>query len=167
MSTRQPHPVFVYGTLRPGHHNHARLLHGHTISEVPAQVNGFHLFLQGVPYAVPAKHSSVDAPTPLIGTLIQIASDRYDQVLANLDTLEGYRPNRPERSHYQRVLVDVTVKAARPDGGTRDTFDQAWIYIAGPTFNPGRATLILSGDYERAIEHANPGQWQAGRAPRR
>ena len=153
MNTSQTHPVFVYGTLRPGHHNHARLLLGHTTSEVRAHLSGHHLFLQGVPYAVPATHTSVyGAPTPLLGALVRIAPDRYDQVLADLDALEGYRPSRPERSHYQRVLVEVTVTALQPGGGTSNTVDQAWIYIAGPAFNPDRATLIPSGDYERVDE---------------
>lgn len=151
---RQPrkHPVFVYGTLRPGHHNHARLLAGNTVRELPAQVSHHRLYLQGVPYAVPATDHTYRAPRPLIGALITIAPDRYEQVMASLDTLEGYRPNHPDRSHYRRVLVDVTAQSPLNGGGTFDTYHRAWMYIAGPRFNPHTATLVPSGDYERAGE---------------
>lgn len=155
MNTTQPEPrkrpVFVYGTLRPGHHNHARLLAGNTVRELPAHVTRHWLYLQGVPYAVPlGPNEDLHNPPPLIGALITIAPDRYEQVMTSLDALEGYRPNDPDGSHYRRVLVNVTAKSPLNGGGTFDTFYRAWMYIAGPRFNPRTATLIASGDYERA-----------------
>lgn len=63
-------------------------------------------------------------------------------VLATLDEIEGYRPNEPERSLYQRVLTNVTLDDGR--------VLEAWAYFYNAPL--GRAERIESGDY---LEHLN------------
>lgn len=70
-------------------------------------------------------------------------------VLAVLDEIEGYRPNQPDRSLYMRVLVDVTLDAARR-GASQATQVKAWTYFYNAPL--GRAQRITSGDY---LEHLN------------
>ena len=46
-------PFFVYGTLRPGEHNHDLFLRGRTAAEEPARLRGALLYDgPGYPYAV-------------------------------------------------------------------------------------------------------------------
>jgi gamma-glutamylcyclotransferase (GGCT)/AIG2-like uncharacterized protein YtfP len=63
-------------------------------------------------------------------------------VLAALDEIEGFRPNEPERSLYQRVLTDVTLDDGR--------VQPAWVYFYNAPL--GQAQRIESGDY---LEHLN------------
>ncbi|MEX2980516.1 gamma-glutamylcyclotransferase family protein [Streptomyces sp. C36] len=109
-------PFFVYGTLRPGRHNHARFLRGRTMAEVPARLPGAVLYEgPGYPYAVEGAAGEVR------GELITVAPAVYDEVLASLDALEGHRPGDP-RNLYERVVCEVTVE----DGGTV----RGWVYVA-------------------------------------
>ena len=128
-------PVFVYGTLRPGHVNYQRLLAGRAIRETPAQAAGLALYGHGLPYAVPT------AGAVTIGALIHIDPAGYDQTLADLDRLEGFRPGRPDRSHYIRARWAITA------GGDTVT---AWIYLAGPRIDPADLDPIPGNDWELA-----------------
>lgn len=117
-STAAHLPVFVYGTLRPGHGNYRQLLAGRTIRETPATVSGLALYGCGIPYAVPTQGATT------VGALIHVDASVYAQVLHDLDSLEGYRPHRPDRSHYVRASWIVAT-----DNGD---LAEAWIYLAGP-----------------------------------
>lgn len=125
-------PLFVYGTLRPGQGNHG-LLAGRTVQEEPARAPGVALYGWGLPYAVPFPGAST------VGTLVTITPDLYWDVLIDLDRLEGYRPDRPDRSHYLRRPRTVLTTA----GATHT----AWVYLAGPSFNPAGMRRIPSGDW--------------------
>lgn len=111
-------PFFVYGTLRPGHGNYRRLLVGRTTRETPATVTGLALYGCGIPYAIPTPAATT------VGALIHVEATLYDEVLHDLDRLEGYRPHRPERSHYVRTRWHVTTDNGDPT--------EAWLYLAGP-----------------------------------
>ncbi|MEV5505351.1 gamma-glutamylcyclotransferase family protein [Streptomyces orinoci] len=112
-------PLFVYGTLRPGRHNYARYLQGHTTAEKPARLRGAALYEgPGYPFAVPAPHSQVH------GDLITLAPAGYAAVLTTLDALEGYAPGAPDNL-YERVALPVELPTGeRPP---------AWVYLATPT----------------------------------
>lgn len=132
------HPFFVYGTLRPGQANHARLLAGRTTAEVPATLPGHVLYGPGLPYVTAGEESSA-----VVGTLVFVAPERYAEVLADLDHLEGYRPGRP--CHYERKAR--VVRHPGPDGA--DTTSVAWVYLAGPAVRERLrpAERIPSGDW--------------------
>jgi gamma-glutamylcyclotransferase (GGCT)/AIG2-like uncharacterized protein YtfP len=114
------HPFFVYGTLRPTQGNHARLLAGRTVCELAATLPGHALYGPGLPYVTAGERDS-----SVVGDLIFVADERYTEVLADLDRLEGYRPDRD--SHYEREARVVTYAGA--DG---ETTTVAWVYLAGP-----------------------------------
>ncbi|MCC7179830.1 MAG: gamma-glutamylcyclotransferase [Acidobacteria bacterium] len=97
------------------------------------------LFDLGIyPAAVPADDDSI-----VLGEVYTL-SDPVP-VLAALDELEGFRPNEPDRSLYQRVLTDVTLEDGR--------VQKAWVYFYNAPL--GRAQRIESGDY---LVHLNARQ---------
>ncbi len=113
-------PVFVYGTLRPGRHNHDRFLLGRTLAEVPARLRGAVLYEgPGYPYAVAGGEGEIRGE--IRGELITIAPDAYAAVLAELDVLEECRPGDP-RALYERVVREVLVEGG---GAVR-----GWVYLA-------------------------------------
>ncbi|MFF1447350.1 gamma-glutamylcyclotransferase family protein [Streptomyces sp. NPDC058274] len=129
-------PFFVYGTLRPGEHNHDLFLRGRTESEEPGRMRGLVLYEgPGYPYAVEEHGGEVS------GEVITALREAYGQLLGALDRLEEYVPGDP-RSPYQRVAREVT----RPDGAVV----RAWVYVAAPTVAArlrARGKLIESGDW--------------------
>ncbi|KUL37265.1 hypothetical protein ADL22_22115 [Streptomyces sp. NRRL F-4489] len=122
-------PFFVYGTLRPGEANYARLLRGRTASEEPARITGAQLYAgPGYPYATAGPADSV-----VHGTLIRLRDADHDAVRAALDHLEGYTPGAPGNL-YERVATE----ARRADGRT----ERAWVYLAA---EPLAARLRATG----------------------
>ena len=134
------HPFFVYGTLRPGQGNY-RLLAGRTVGEFPAVLDGHALYGPGLPYVTAAEGDSV-----VVGDLIFVDPGRYGEVLARLDSLEGYRPGS-RHSHYERAAR--TVRYVGVDGAEATTV--AWVYLAGPA---ARERL-------RPVERIAGGDWLA------
>ncbi len=132
-------PFFVYGTLRPGQANHARLLAGRTLAEIPATLGGHALYGPGLPYVTVGEEAS-----SVLGDLIFVAPECYAEVLASLDRLEGYRPG-VWSSHYERKAR--VVRYVGTDGVA--TTATAWVYLAGPAtrerLHPSER--IASGDW--------------------
>lgn len=112
-------PFFVYGTLRPGEHNHDLFLRGRTRSEEPGRMRGLVLYEgPGYPYAVEEPGGAVS------GDIVTALPEAYRELLGTLDELEEYAPGDP-RSLYERVARD----AVRADGAT---VVRAWVYVAAP-----------------------------------
>lgn len=105
------YPCFVYGTLRPGHGND-RLWRGRARDQYDGEVYvaGYRLVGRGFPYAVP------EPAAEAVGCLIVPDTEQYDDVMLDLDRLEGVP------SHYTRELV----VAVTPEG-----WRCAWMYVAG------------------------------------
>ncbi|KPI15723.1 AIG2 family protein [Actinobacteria bacterium OK074] len=134
--TRVRLPFFVYGTLRPGEHNHNRFLRGRTRHEEPALLPDAVLYDgPGYPYAVEQPGGG-----PVRGELVTALPEAYPELLGVLDELEEYTPGDPS-SLYERVARDVT----RPDG----TAVRAWVYVAAPAV---AARLRAHG---RTVENAD------------
>lgn len=111
-------PFLVYGTLRPGNSNYGYHLDGKIIHYETVTVDGFVMLAtptQGFPFVVPGEGS-------IVAELVYVNPENYDQVLASLDTLEGYREGS-YNNLYDRVLVQFEA-----EGTTR----QAYIYVASP-----------------------------------
>ncbi len=123
-------PVFVYGTLRPGFGNYSWALAGKTVAETDATLpnsvmhhgGGFPLVVHG------------DAT--VTGVAIDVDPDRYGDVLAALDALEGYRP--AGRSN----LYDRVVRTVYTPSGPR----RAWVYLYAADGLDTRP-VIASGDW--------------------
>lgn len=114
-------PVFVYGTLRAGRGNHEWTLGGAVANNRPASLDGVVMWTNGsFPYA----GETDDPDARVVGELIDIEPDQWDQRLLALDQLEGFRSTEaPERNLYTRAVrnIDVDGKAV-----------QAWVYLAAP-----------------------------------
>ncbi|WP_330304415.1 MULTISPECIES: gamma-glutamylcyclotransferase family protein [unclassified Streptomyces] len=130
-------PFFVYGTLRPGEHNHDLFLRGRTESEEPGRMCGIVLYDgPGYPYAVEEPGGVVS------GELVTALPEAYEELLAALDGLEEYTPGDP-RNLYERVVREAT----SADG---TTVVRAWVYVAAPTVAArlrARGKLVESGDW--------------------
>lgn len=115
-------PFFVYGTLRRDQGNYPRFLGGRTVHETPAVLGGHALFDAGLPYVV---ESTADAT--VVGELVFVLPRHYQDVLADLDRLEGCGGRR-DGGHYQRHARPVHYMDAH--GAAASVV--AWVYLAGP-----------------------------------
>jgi gamma-glutamylcyclotransferase (GGCT)/AIG2-like uncharacterized protein YtfP len=135
-------PFFVYGTLRPGEHNHDLFLHGRTAAEEPARLAGAVLYEgPGFPYAV----EDPDGGGTVEGEVMTAAPGEYGELLAVLDHLEGYvAPGHP-RNLYERMARDIV----RPDGAAV----RAWVYFAAADVARrlrAHGTTVPGGNWRRA-----------------
>ncbi len=108
--TEQQHPVFVFGTLRPGHGN-SRTWQGvaHPAHDGEATIADHRLVTNGgFPYCLPAEGETTT------GTLIVPFPENYELAMHYMDGLEGYP------LHYNRKTIEVTT----PLGTVT-----AWYYI--------------------------------------
>ena len=111
-------PLAVYGTLRRGFGNH-HLLGGRIQQIVPGSVAGYELVVDRIPYARP------NPDARLVVEIVWPLPALYDQILADVDYLEGYNPHAHARHNlYTRVAVTATTHQQREV--------EAWLYEAGP-----------------------------------
>ncbi|MFD4141344.1 gamma-glutamylcyclotransferase family protein [Streptomyces sp. NPDC058572] len=135
-------PFFVYGTLRPGQHNHDAFLHGRTAAEKPATLPGALLYDgPGYPYAVEDPGGGTVA-----SEVVTAAPGEYRELLVVLDHLEEFiAPGHP-RNLYERVAREVI--------GEDGTAVRAWVYVAAEGLARelrDRGRTIEGGDWaERA-----------------
>lgn len=142
----QPYPVFVYGTLRPGQGNYV-VMGDAPVASVRAVLSGHAIYgaHRGFPYAV--EHEDPSAIT--VGDLVWLSdSDSGLQARDNMDGLEGFHSDAPSRSHYERVLRQVSVTDAQ--GAVERV--TAWTYMArGSARSQLRESeRILEGDWVAA-----------------
>ncbi len=121
MQPTDPLPFFVYGTLLPDQPNF--FVWGEDIAHLePATFYGGRLYDMGFyPMLIAA-----EADTAVSGQLITPLPAQYQAVCQRLDELEGYDPDQPESSDYQRKQVEVVVG----DGRSQN----AWVYLGQPQF---------------------------------
>ena len=115
-------PFFVYGTLLPGERNHP-LIDARVRAWTPAELPGALLFHgSGRPYPYPYALPDPDGAGTVRGEVAEIVPGAYDEVLADLDLLEGCTPGSPV-GRYERVLRQVRTAAGPVP---------AWVYLATP-----------------------------------
>lgn len=133
-------PVFVYGTLRPGYHNHDWALKGRTVSEETATLNQAVMFDYGHFPFVSITHPEA-ATHQVQGVLVTIPDEHYQDVVKDLDMLEGYRAPGSNTNLYDRVEVEVTTRS-----GATVT---AWTYVAAANREAviGNLPIVESGDW--------------------
>ena len=137
-------PCYVYGTLRRVEGIYRRLK-ARTEAEYPATLADHALYGAGLPYVTDAVGAAV------VGELMVIRAGHYDEVLAELDRLEGFRPGRAD-CHYERVCLPVRYVDAH---GMEHSL-AAWVYQAGPLV---RAQLA-------GVDPVPGGDWLARENPR-
>lgn len=101
-------PVFVYGTLRTGQGNYYGLLNGNTIQEHQnCRVTGLSMYgKRGFPYCVTDR---ANAEVGVAGDIMVIRPESYNEVMADLDALEGYDGKYGDHNHYNRVITTATL----------------------------------------------------------
>lgn len=141
-------PFFAYGTLLPGQPNYG-LWENRLTRRRPALLPGGRLYdLGNFPMLV------LHAQGQVIGLLVDVQPDSYTDLLAQLDALEGFDPDRPEESVYRRV--PHTVHSA--DGRA----ETAWVYVGRAEWVSGLSPLA-DGDWLRhsAEKMADMTRWWA------
>jgi predicted DNA-binding transcriptional regulator YafY/gamma-glutamylcyclotransferase (GGCT)/AIG2-like uncharacterized protein YtfP len=113
--SRQPIPLFVYGSLRAGGAN-AHLLSPYVLTVEPARLDGMQLY-----QVDPCYPGMVPGNGSVVGELVTIAPDWAEEAFRVLDALEEYFGPGDPRNAYDRRLVEVL------DG--RGALRQAWVYI--------------------------------------
>ena len=106
--------VFVYGTLKPGESNYGFYCGGKTVAEIPA-------YTWGQLYHLPVGYPGMtEGNSKVIGWLF---SFKNKQILASLDSLEGYQETRlSELNEYNRQGIPVYSLEG-------DSLGIAWVYV--------------------------------------
>lgn len=138
-----PRHLFVYGTLRHGRHEMARLLEESALAVGGGSVQGCLYLVEDYPGAT----WSDDPRQQVRGEVYRLLDG--PEVLRRLDEYEDYRPENPRESLFLRRVTDVQM-----DDGTSLP---AWIYLYNRPIH-GLPT-IRSGDFvdvEREVRRAKP-----------
>jgi gamma-glutamylcyclotransferase (GGCT)/AIG2-like uncharacterized protein YtfP len=130
----QSHKVFVYGTLKPGGHYWPQFCEGKVSAAVPAKIRGK---LYDLHVGYPGMFLGGDAWVQ--GTVLTFPKQAD---FAQLDVLEGFKPNRPnELNEYVRLRVECFSPDAQRLG-------KVWAYeMTEATFERFTATRIESGNW--------------------
>ncbi|NJL94477.1 MAG: gamma-glutamylcyclotransferase [Anaerolineae bacterium] len=146
LNSEPHHPLFVYGTLRPGQSNYGRLVKGRTLTEQPATLEDTCLLSCGsFPMAVAPNQvpHHFEGATPcnweIRGELLTPHPFHYVQLLYELDDLEDYHPHDLRNSMYHRVE-----RLVRTDAGAGVV---AWVYLGNPGYVQANYPLIPDGDW--------------------
>lgn len=116
--------VAAYGTLRKGYGNSRLIDTGSNWLGTGKTINKYQLKARGIPFV------NKTPDTEIVIDLWKIDDD----ILKNVDRLEGYDPKRHDDSWYKRELIPIEVNNIKYD---------AWLY-----FNNSDGQLIESGDYK-------------------
>jgi gamma-glutamylcyclotransferase (GGCT)/AIG2-like uncharacterized protein YtfP len=136
-------PIFVYGTLRRNMGNYNRLLSGRTVEEYPAVLPNHKMYSVGIAYVC---DTGAGEAGQVVGEVMYIEPNRYEEVLARLDSLEGYRPGGDKRfNHYERVCRTALVTT---DSGEHKSVE-VWVYHGGTDQLKrfGEQQRVTSGDW--------------------
>jgi gamma-glutamylcyclotransferase (GGCT)/AIG2-like uncharacterized protein YtfP len=135
-------PFFVYGTLLPDQPNYF-LWESDIMAMEPAVFPGGRLYDMGYyPMLVTAV-----SPETVRGKVITVTPAQYEAVMQRLDELEGYDPEQPEDSWYQRRVVEVSLGDGRSQ--------QAWAYLGDAALVQGKL-VVPDGDWATFATHNQP-----------
>ena len=124
-------PIFVYGTLLEGYGNWEHFLNGKTERVVTGELAGHKMYaVAGFPGIVPGY--LIDR---VYGELMYVQPDLYEDVLRDVDRLEGYRgpelhkgyseSRKPKLSGQYNMYVRERVQVKDECGN----IVEAWVYI--------------------------------------
>jgi gamma-glutamylcyclotransferase (GGCT)/AIG2-like uncharacterized protein YtfP len=126
-------PFFVYGTLLPQQPNY--YLWGHHILRQETAV-----FVNGRLYDMGHYPMLVESSTGIVkGLLVTVHRRHYDEVMAQLDQLEGFDPEQPGESTYRRLERTVQLSDGRSQ--------LAWVYIGQEKYVNDGCKIIENGDW--------------------
>jgi len=135
-------PFFVYGTLLPDQPNFFLWESDITVME-PAVFLGGRLYDMGYyPMLVTAV-----SPATVKGMVITVDFGKYEAVLQRLDKLEGYDPEQPEESGYQRQVAEIVLA----NGRSR----RAWVYLGDIALVQAKP-IVINGDWTTYAANNQP-----------
>lgn len=132
---KKTHLVFVYGTLLSGLRNH-RCLEGTTYIGKASTLENFVMYAHsGYPAIV--EPQGKDAGYTIFGEVYEV----NDRVLMMLDHLEGYDPESPKTSLYQRSSIEVKIN---------DNIEGVYVYVQKRI--PSSMKRLATGNYLEFLE---------------
>lgn len=140
-------PFFVYGTLRPGHGNHAWALAPRQTRSLLGTISGARMYSNG---GFPFVAFDGDDTETVTGNLIWVPRDQFAATLSDLDSLEGYQGG--DKGLYDRRVVEV----AAVNGETI----RANMYVVPAHAHShvvARCPHVPSGDWEDVRQPFRPG----------
>lgn len=146
--SREHIPYFVYGTLRTGCGNWDWALQGRTDETILSVLPDYDMYAPpnaGFP-AIASSDKPMGESAGVVGELVYVPDDLYDDVTHDLDRLEGWHPDNPASSLYLKVARNVAYVNA--DGRTAK--QRAWVYEMGSSLKARWAhpeNLVESGDW--------------------
>lgn len=134
-------PVFVYGTLLPGHGNYEYFLEGHTLMEEVGTMQGKMYDNHG---AYPVVDTKLEGTVK--GMIMHIQPAKFQAVMESLDHLEGYQEGCTNNL-YERVVVDVK--------SVSGSVVKCYTYSMGALFHECIDSLpeIASGDWDDFVRN--------------
>lgn len=132
VKSNQKLPIFVYGTLRNGFINYETYLRGYIEKEEPATIKGL---LVDIGVCVPAL---LPGDKTVKGELMYVKDEHFENVLENIDRLEGYDPITKQGFYVRKLRTVLTQLGV-------ETF--AWVYMWGSAKTTSYGEII-SGDYK-------------------
>ncbi|MGF9796639.1 gamma-glutamylcyclotransferase family protein [Brevibacillus agri] len=136
-------PVFVYGTLLKGFHNHALCVKPFPHTEAKATIEGeiYHL-PEGYPGLLLGEGAEVT------GAILDFAPEVYEKALAVLDELETYYGQWDPRNEYERTVVVARLA---------ETGQEVPVYVyryLDHDYVRQAGTKVEHGDWRRFMEEA-------------
>jgi len=137
-------PVFVYGSLRVGEGNYLRLARGNTVREVSAVLPRHRMYRNWLYDDYYPCVTDGDEGERVVGDLLYLRPESYEEVLASLDALEMYDP-----ATHSGPYLRVKRTAFAADDAERAHPIAAWVYHASPETLASRTEddRIAGGDW--------------------
>jgi gamma-glutamylcyclotransferase (GGCT)/AIG2-like uncharacterized protein YtfP len=133
-------PFFVYGTLRSGLWNEG--FFSRNCRRTPARLEGAVLTGTAIPFMSEGEGT-------VVGELVQVPEDEYEETRRTVDRLEGFRRQGSYSNNYHRVVAEIEL-----DDGT---IVEAYCYVVPET----RGSDVTYGDFAEQIDESRGGTRKA------
>jgi len=145
-------PFFVYGTLMKNfrNHNHVfKIIKNIEIKKAELEQASLYHFEIGFPGAYASKGINQTIKGELI-FLDKINEETYDNLIHNLDYLEGFTEEKKPDFDYVRELTQIKVSN---EGRSDSYFIEAWVYWCKLDLNVYENFKIEDGDWRKFMEN--------------
>ena len=150
-SIHEPHlPIFVYGTLLNGFHNHESFIlpQAKIQSAYLSGVDLYHFDGRGYPGIIAGK-------SKVLGEVVMVDPIDWSHQIRILDELEEYYGVKDSRNYYDRRVVQVNLVEkdinCAHENQVRHKSIEAWAYFALHNLADIQATHVTHGDWRRHL----------------
>jgi gamma-glutamylcyclotransferase (GGCT)/AIG2-like uncharacterized protein YtfP len=137
-------PVFVYGSLLPGFHNHRLFVEPYQHRSLAAQVKGT---LYHLPTGYPGLLKETDSGVTgwVKGEILLFADDAYAKAMTGLDELETYFAPGDPRNEYERIVTEAVTESG-------EVISVCTYLYGDPAYAKREGILIPDGDWRAFIK---------------